>query len=242
MKTIRYQTLQKKYFKKEKSLNLLTWRAKEQMRYLHYKDPVTWSVIELADNFPVSKESVVKILKSRIRKSSEEDIEKHDDMVRKNWITMKNSLLEEQELPSSFLEGIFNSDNECMALNADGLLNQPFPIKINYLKKGAFSDIVSDCSSPRTLPTLPDFDRNSSSIKEVLAEVSDFITDITSTFPDFFKSSVGDDNNVINNIETSLPAVDKNTNNIGKTKLKNVVYQSGKKMYNKDGEFLYAIP
>ena len=48
--------IRRKYFRPEPEVNLLTWDAKAQMRYLHATDPDTWTPQQLAESFPISAE------------------------------------------------------------------------------------------------------------------------------------------------------------------------------------------
>ena len=48
--------VEKKYFPEEQELNLLTWSAKEQIRYLHHTDPQQWTPEHIAECFPISPE------------------------------------------------------------------------------------------------------------------------------------------------------------------------------------------
>lgn len=50
--------IEKKYFKKPKEPNLLTWTAKEQLKYLNSMDPGLWTPEKLAESFPISVEGV----------------------------------------------------------------------------------------------------------------------------------------------------------------------------------------
>lgn len=58
---VKFKIIEKKYFKRAQDLNLLTWDAKEQMRYLHNEYPDEWTVDRLAESFPVSFEGVIKV-------------------------------------------------------------------------------------------------------------------------------------------------------------------------------------
>lgn len=50
---LKKQIVKQKYFK-ENTPNLLTWSEKEQIRYLHNKDPVGWTLEKLSDSFPMT--------------------------------------------------------------------------------------------------------------------------------------------------------------------------------------------
>lgn len=54
---LKYQIVKQKYFK-EKFPNFLTWNDKEQIKFLHNKDPEEWTVEKLSESFPALPETV----------------------------------------------------------------------------------------------------------------------------------------------------------------------------------------
>lgn len=89
-KIVKFKTIQRKHFRPEKELNLLTWNAKEQMRYLHKEFPEEWTAERLAQSFPVSEEAVKKVVKSKERPRTWRELIKHDERVRKNWLALRD--------------------------------------------------------------------------------------------------------------------------------------------------------
>lgn len=50
------KNIERKHFKPEQESNLMTWAAKEQLRYLYKEYPNEWPVERLAKAFPISVE------------------------------------------------------------------------------------------------------------------------------------------------------------------------------------------
>ncbi|KAL8610782.1 hypothetical protein ACOMHN_016765 [Nucella lapillus] len=71
----------RKYFQEPQEVNLLTWNAKQQIRYLHQQLPEDWTPQQLAQSFPISEEGVRRLLKNSYVPRSEEEIAKHDRRV-----------------------------------------------------------------------------------------------------------------------------------------------------------------
>ncbi|XP_005109154.1 uncharacterized protein LOC101853351 [Aplysia californica] len=263
-KKIRFKTIEKKFFKKRKSLNLLTWRAKEQIRFLNRGDPETWTVQALADSFPVSEESIVKILKSRVRLHRTEDIQRHDSDIQRNWSGILESFEDEDEAVSKMLYlGFFSSDNESLILNANGRLDLPFPMKKNDGVKGPFSDIVKDCwaessVSDKSKQTGFITGGEMKTLSEVLTEVSEFFAngsftpprhwaakpDVGNSAEDFMQQPGGHkpDSNVKIPNKLCVKGLSSQDSSKRKHLKQGIVYQDGNSIYNEDGEFLYRIP
>ena len=257
MKKRRFYTIKNKYFKVDiEEPNLLTWAALEQMRDLNFKDPIAWSYEEIVEHYPVSLERVKKLIKSPSRLHREEDIEWFNEDVRKNLIKLVEDFNNEEiDFPVPLFKTLFNSKNECVLENANGLKNQPFLFpKKRRMKKGPFSDIVSDCESPRTKPALPE---GITPIQEVLSKVANFFKElepmpsheISKTRPDkYLKSDTFEKNS--NDLDrpqelksdreniSFLPVnrIDPLKKNTGK------IIQKGRQMYDESGDFLFKIP
>lgn len=88
-KRVLYKIINKKYFKSTPEPTLLSWAAKEQLRYLHETEPKTWTPEKLANSFPISVDGVKKLLKSKYRHQTEKGIAKHDQSVLNNWKLLK---------------------------------------------------------------------------------------------------------------------------------------------------------
>ncbi len=80
-------------------MSLLTWDAKEQIRYLNQEYPDEWTIERLAESFPVSQEGIVKLLKSRFVPRSVEQVVKHDQKVQERWLALKPGHKEPQGGP-----------------------------------------------------------------------------------------------------------------------------------------------
>jgi hypothetical protein len=55
-KAMEFRMVEKKFFQDRipREPKLLTWAAKEKIRYLHHEDPTTWTPEKLAESFPCS--------------------------------------------------------------------------------------------------------------------------------------------------------------------------------------------
>lgn len=140
-----------------KEPNILTWAARAQIRFLHAQDPYQWTPEVLADSFPVSKEAIISILKSKRLPEDENEIEKHDRKVHRNWLKLKSELESKKDTDIN-LEGRTHIDNRLSKMiNAAGIPSLPVPAadKIVMTKKrlveklhpkvvGPFSSIISD--------------------------------------------------------------------------------------------------
>ncbi|XP_076305237.1 uncharacterized protein LOC143222516 [Tachypleus tridentatus] len=77
--------VERKYFKQQPETNMLTWAAKEQIRYLNQLNPEQWTPVKLAESFPISVDGIKKILKSKFTSATKDRIRKHDKAVLRNW-------------------------------------------------------------------------------------------------------------------------------------------------------------
>ena len=66
-------------------MNLLTWDAKEQIRYLHQELPEEWTFEKLSQSFPISAHGVKLMLKSSFQPRTVADLIKHDRAVHRAW-------------------------------------------------------------------------------------------------------------------------------------------------------------
>ncbi len=99
-KKILFKTIQRKYFRPAQEVNLLTWDAKEQLRYLNQEFPEEWTVDRLAESFPISHDGVIKILKSRYQPKSLDEVVRHDKRVQQNWLALKAANQNRKQLKS----------------------------------------------------------------------------------------------------------------------------------------------
>ncbi|XP_064621007.1 uncharacterized protein LOC135483880 [Lineus longissimus] len=89
---VKRKILEKKHFKPPQEVNLLTWDAKEQIRYLHYEFPDEWALEKLADSFPISVDGLKRLLKSTYVPRDANDLYNHDLRVKKNWMALKDGV------------------------------------------------------------------------------------------------------------------------------------------------------
>ena len=76
---------------KHSYFNLLTWDAKEQIKYLHLQDPEFWTVERIAQSYPITEENAHKLLKSKWSPKTLNDLAKHDQKVMQNWALLAKS-------------------------------------------------------------------------------------------------------------------------------------------------------
>jgi len=84
-KKVLHAILRKKMIKHEQEPNLLSWDAKEQIRFLNNEDPESWNPHRLSECFPISEDGVIRLLKSNYVPGSIEEIVKHDKIVAERW-------------------------------------------------------------------------------------------------------------------------------------------------------------
>lgn len=151
----KFKVIERKYFKKSQEINLLTWDAKEQIRFLSNEYPDEWTVDRLSESFPVSRDGVVKLLKSQFRPKSLEEVVKHDRRVQKNWKQLK-----EGKRKGMLAGGPIISRYEEILKNAAGNPSLPMPdlnrlllssgkTRTRHDKPGAFLSIVKDYCDKR---------------------------------------------------------------------------------------------
>ncbi|GFU08936.1 uncharacterized protein NPIL_203451 [Nephila pilipes] len=87
---VKKQIVQKKYFKFEVETNLLTYAAKQQIRYLHKLNPDEWTPETISQCFPITVQGVKKLLRSNFELRSPEKIKEHDAEVKKRWEILKS--------------------------------------------------------------------------------------------------------------------------------------------------------
>jgi len=107
-----FKIIERKYFKPPSEPCLLTWAAKEQLRYLHETDEATWTPEKLAESFPISISGVKKLLKNNFCMSTEAQIENHDKAVYDRWKWLRSvggPIL--AAINSKFLLGKFDIEN-----------------------------------------------------------------------------------------------------------------------------------
>ncbi|XP_041361127.1 uncharacterized protein LOC121377263 [Gigantopelta aegis] len=138
---IKQKILEKKFFKQPAEPNILSWNTKEQIRLLNRKDPDEWTVDRLADSFPVSRDSIIRILKSTYRPTTDAEIAKHDQRARNHFLAFKSALDDEQ---IAFHDHVMSK----MKMEAGSLLNdagkQSERSLVQVDKIGMFEAIVKD--------------------------------------------------------------------------------------------------
>ncbi|XP_055947090.1 uncharacterized protein LOC129980730 [Argiope bruennichi] len=82
---VKKQIIKRKYFKHELETNLLTYAAKQQIRYLNKLNPAEWTPETLSRCFPITVTGVKKLLKSNYKLLTPEKIKAHDKEVEDRW-------------------------------------------------------------------------------------------------------------------------------------------------------------
>lgn len=52
---VKRKTIENKYFRPPATASILTWRAKEQIRYLHAEDPDEGGIHTILETFPITE-------------------------------------------------------------------------------------------------------------------------------------------------------------------------------------------
>ena len=183
-KKILYKIIGHKYFRPPQPLNLLTWDAKEQIRYLNAEFPDEWTVDRLAESFPVDRNGVINIIKSKFGPRSIGDVIRHDRRVKEHWVSLNagNSGKEGGPVTLRF-EKILDDVRLKLLGNAAGIESLPMPEIGRFLSAGKdagiarhertpgpFESIVKGyCDDRRAKQVLTDGDKTLQS-KELLKE------------------------------------------------------------------------
>lgn len=75
---------------KYRNTGLLTWDAKEQIKYLNLNEPEVWTPERIADSFPITVESCKKLLRSPWAPKTLDQLIEHDQKVMDNWKAVAN--------------------------------------------------------------------------------------------------------------------------------------------------------
>lgn len=89
---LKMQITARKYLK-EVQPNFLTFAEKEQIRFLHEKDPVEWTLEKLSESFPALPETVYRIIRAKWSPKSVDKVVHYDKVVIENWDKFKKGEL-----------------------------------------------------------------------------------------------------------------------------------------------------
>ncbi|XP_029643645.1 uncharacterized protein LOC115218035 [Octopus sinensis] len=123
-KKVKLKILERKYFKTPQEANFLTWRAKEQIRFLNAEYPEEWTLERLSQSFPISKTGLIKLLSSTYVMDSEK-ILKHDSNVKKRWKKLNAELSLNERVVSPEFKHLIESGKLELLKNAGGLMEAP---------------------------------------------------------------------------------------------------------------------
>ncbi|KAK3607904.1 hypothetical protein CHS0354_036730 [Potamilus streckersoni] len=182
---LKNKIIEKKYFSPPKETSLLTWNAKEQIRYLNREYPDQWTPEKLSKSFPISPDGVIRLVKSKFFFKTEEEIEKHDQRIHKRWLELRSQLKKGVEFVDSEYKRLLEEGQLSCIMNAGGMPSLPMPPKPNLSKLpvskpkqvGAFEAIIRgyiDSKKPKQIESkeskmiVPKIDD-----EKVLQEISD---------------------------------------------------------------------
>lgn len=140
--------IEKKYFKKEKQPNLLTWAEKEQIRHLNKQEPEDWTVERLAESYPATEEIIVKILKAKWTPHDLKQVQKHDERVKRSWTAFKANELKDldpvlAEHLKKFSHRNFDSSQNAYVQTDNDQIEFKFPKP----QKKEFLHLVTSCKA-----------------------------------------------------------------------------------------------
>lgn len=244
LKQNRARTIGNKFFREPVAPNLLTWAAKEQIRYLHSEDPEEWSVLALSELFPVCPKSIRKIIKSKVRFVRDDDVLRHNIQVQETWAGLKASLEDgNSSADDNVYQAFRNSHDEILIGNAAGVDDLPFPFENHdrFNPRGEFSVIVRDCYDIK--------EQKRQNMKEkILKQKSEFLamlSDVTKMYENktkgskkgSIKSEEGNESfGTTRRIPQKVQVQQRQDGMVIDT------YVSGECVYDKNGEFLYRVP
>ena len=131
----------RKYFT-SKDPPMLTWSEKEKIRQLNKENPEDWPIERLAESFPATEETIVKVLSAKWKPKSVKIVQRYDERVKKNWALFRAGKLPVDDDLRQHLEKFMNrkirpTDTEIIAktiIKQKPVFPQP--------KSTLFSDII----------------------------------------------------------------------------------------------------
>jgi hypothetical protein len=131
----------RKYFK-SRSPNFLTYSEKEQIRNLHEKDSIKWSIDKLSQSFPADPQTIHLILKSYWQPKDTNRIWKHDLTVKRNWEAFNSGKLDIDPILVAHLKKFALRDINKLT---EAQPNKKLGIEIKKPKGNEFLSIISSC-------------------------------------------------------------------------------------------------
>ncbi|XP_015907034.2 ankyrin repeat domain-containing protein 11 isoform X1 [Parasteatoda tepidariorum] len=190
---IKKKLIGRKYFQSEKETNLLTYAAKEQIKYLHKLNPLDWTPEALSKSFPISVDGVKKLLRSNYTLKDPVKIKQHDEDVRKKWESLMSGKPSDQIY---FHTQCLWNEGKLLKENYTGNPNLPYPslsttqnitkvtknkligeysgIIKNYVEYKKQKKSVQENNSELIVPTEKEYDRRSETVKHI-TEASNFL-------------------------------------------------------------------
>lgn len=162
---IRLWTVGQKYFR-HKLPNFLTWAEKQQIRFLHNKDPVDWNCDRLAECFPATTDTIAQVCKSNWQPKDDKRIERHDTAARHTWQLFRSN--EIADLPPALVEHLrkFSNRSEMTAIQPAATSTTKQQTRLPAPATHEFSSLIT-ASSIRSQSTAKR-SRNKTGAEEVL--------------------------------------------------------------------------
>lgn len=180
---VKQSIIKRKYFK-EKGINFLTWSEKELIRKLYNDDSDEWPVERIAESFPVTIGTAVKIVKAKWFPNSAKRIQSHDEAVKKHWQQFKNNELPDLEPDfvnhlKKFSHRQFDNTDNSAALK----MYKAQKFELPKPKSNEFSSIITDCKGYRGSQTQLS-DGKSGKMPAIAAQKKASDTNALNTAPD----------------------------------------------------------
>lgn len=148
---LKLKILKRKYFKDPQETNLLTWETKQQICFLNREFPEDWTVDRLVQSFPVSRNGIIKLLKSSYVIKTPEKILEHDLKVKQRWKELEADLSRKGGPVNLQYKILIESGKLNLMKNAATLKGAPKEVlkledgmKTRTEEVGVFSSIVKD--------------------------------------------------------------------------------------------------
>lgn len=141
---LQYHIVKRKYFKPSVRYNFLTWSEKLQIRNLHEKDPIEWSIDSLAESFPATGETIAKIIKNKWEPKNTHRTQKHDDKVKETWnLFNQNKITDLDEELREHLKKFSNRNFDSRASMFGHESNAKQPFKFPESKSKEFTTLIT---------------------------------------------------------------------------------------------------
>ena len=95
---------------------------------MHAEYPDDWTIDKLASSFPISKEGLLRFLRSHYVPKSQEEVNKHDKKVQKRWLALVDGIGDDPGGPiANRYRDLLKSGKLELLKHADGIKSLPMP-------------------------------------------------------------------------------------------------------------------